>query len=147
VHVLTHKDLHLHPWRLRLLERPSPVDEPVAQQGQWFSAAEWPGLGLPAPVRRLLEVVTLCSEVKFDPAAEVRKESVEFAGGAWGARLDAALAKLADDLRSSPELRAEIDQVKARALEHPDVQAFAGAFWRAFKADLKANATGGAEAS
>lgn len=61
-------------------------------------------------------------------------------------RLDAALAKLADDLRSSPELRAEIDQVKARALEHPDVLAFAGAFWRAFKADLKANATGGAEA-
>ena len=55
VHVLTHKDLHLHPWRLRLVESPSPVDGPAAQQGQWFSAAAWPGLGLPAPVRRLLE--------------------------------------------------------------------------------------------
>ena len=55
VHVLTHKDLHLHPWHLRLVESPAPVDRPAAQQGQWFSAAEWPGLGLPAPVRRLLE--------------------------------------------------------------------------------------------
>ena len=44
-----------NPWRLRLLERPSPVDGPLAQQGQWFSAAAWPALGLPAPVRRLLE--------------------------------------------------------------------------------------------
>jgi A/G-specific adenine glycosylase len=49
VHVLTHKDLHLHPvhavlparWRL--------------DEGGWFGPREWPALGLPAPVRRLLE--------------------------------------------------------------------------------------------
>jgi len=51
VHVLTHKDLHLAPWRvdgeaqaLALSSRP----------GAWFGAAEWPGLGLPAPIRKLL---------------------------------------------------------------------------------------------
>ena len=49
VHVLTHKDLHLHPvvW---VLENPSPIDG----NGRWFSAQAWPALGLPAPVRALL---------------------------------------------------------------------------------------------
>lgn len=50
VHVLTHKDLHLHPVQ---------VDLPRgwgAAEGQWFGAAEWPRVGLPAPVRRLLEL-------------------------------------------------------------------------------------------
>jgi A/G-specific adenine glycosylase len=47
-HVLTHKDLHLHPVRLVL---------PVARKlgrGQWLEADAWPALGLPAPVRKLL---------------------------------------------------------------------------------------------
>jgi A/G-specific adenine glycosylase len=47
-HVLTHKDLHLHPVRLVL---------PSAQalgHGQWLAGDAWPSLGLPAPVRKLL---------------------------------------------------------------------------------------------
>jgi A/G-specific adenine glycosylase len=50
MHVLTHKDLHLHPWLLEL-------DDPQAHwvQGRWVAGSEWPGLGLPAPVRKLLE--------------------------------------------------------------------------------------------
>jgi A/G-specific adenine glycosylase len=50
VHVLTHKDLHLHPVEARL------ADASVGTEGgAWFGAAHWPELGLPAPVRRLLE--------------------------------------------------------------------------------------------
>lgn len=49
VHVLTHKDLHLHPVQAVL----SP--DWRAAEGAWFGAKEWPGLGLPAPVRKFLE--------------------------------------------------------------------------------------------
>jgi len=49
VHVLTHKDLHLHPVQAVL-----PADW-GAGEGAWFGANEWPALGLPAPVRRFLE--------------------------------------------------------------------------------------------
>ena len=49
-HVLTHKDLHLHPVRLLL-----PSNASVNAQGRWFDADQWPGLGLPAPVRVLLQ--------------------------------------------------------------------------------------------
>lgn len=49
VHVLTHKDLHLHPVQAlvqrRALQR---------QEGGWFTPEQWPALGLPAPVRKLL---------------------------------------------------------------------------------------------
>jgi A/G-specific adenine glycosylase len=48
-HVLTHKDLHLHPWRLSL-----PDQSLGWADGQWVSAQQWPALGLPAPVRKLL---------------------------------------------------------------------------------------------
>lgn len=48
VHVLTHKDMHLHPMHLTL-KKPVNLGE-----GAWFSAADWPSLGLPAPVRKLL---------------------------------------------------------------------------------------------
>ncbi len=48
-HVLTHKDLYLHPVRLVL-----PGAALVQEHGQWFDAGQWPRLGLPAPVRRLL---------------------------------------------------------------------------------------------
>ena len=50
VHVLTHKDLHLHPVEARLGVAQAPSGE-----GGWFAAGDWPALGLPAPVRRLLE--------------------------------------------------------------------------------------------
>jgi A/G-specific adenine glycosylase len=48
-HVLTHKDLHLHPVTLKLPKRLA-----MQNEGAWVSAAEWPGLGLPAPIRKLL---------------------------------------------------------------------------------------------
>ncbi len=54
LHVLTHKDLSLSPWRLSLANErmlPSGLNE---KAGQWFAPAAWPALGLPAPVRRLL---------------------------------------------------------------------------------------------
>ena len=52
-HVLTHKDLHLHPVVLAL---PNPVKMGAAMgDGQWVAKANWPMLGLPAPVRKLLE--------------------------------------------------------------------------------------------
>jgi A/G-specific adenine glycosylase len=51
-HVLTHKDLHLHPVELTL---PSPVKLGAAMgEGQWRAESGWPSLGLPAPVRKLL---------------------------------------------------------------------------------------------
>jgi A/G-specific adenine glycosylase len=49
VHVLTHKDLHLHTVSAQLAG-PSLV----GAEGAWFTPAEWPQLGLPAPIRKLL---------------------------------------------------------------------------------------------
>lgn len=49
-HVLTHKDLYLHAWRLPL------PDQSVAwETGRWLGVDAWPHLGLPAPIRRLLQ--------------------------------------------------------------------------------------------
>ena len=46
-HVLTHKDLYLHPiW--------VPWTRAQAPEGQWVSPETWPTLGLPAPVREWL---------------------------------------------------------------------------------------------
>jgi A/G-specific adenine glycosylase len=50
VHVLTHKDLHLHPWQLDIANQQLQWDE-----GRWVSQDAWPALGLPAPIRKLLE--------------------------------------------------------------------------------------------
>ena len=50
VHVLTHKDLHLHPVHI-----PLEAKAQLGIEGAWVSATDWPALGLPAPVRRLLE--------------------------------------------------------------------------------------------
>ncbi|WP_407830497.1 A/G-specific adenine glycosylase [Verminephrobacter eiseniae] len=49
VHVLTHRDLHLHPVLVRgnFVTRPS-------DDGQWLGPDRWPALGLPAPIRKLL---------------------------------------------------------------------------------------------
>ena len=50
-HVLTHRDLHLHPVLV-----PDAGGAGEAGDGAgWFGPAEWPSLGLPAPVRKLLE--------------------------------------------------------------------------------------------
>ena len=49
VHVLTHKDLHLHVAHLSL-----PTTKSLGVTGQWWRAQDWPSLGLPAPVRQLL---------------------------------------------------------------------------------------------
>jgi A/G-specific adenine glycosylase len=48
-HVLTHKDLHLHACRVSL------ASSARLGEGRWVSPDEWPGLGLPAPIRKLLE--------------------------------------------------------------------------------------------
>ena len=47
-HALTHKDLTLHTARVHL---PATARLPIA--GQW--RRDWPDLGLPAPMRRLLQ--------------------------------------------------------------------------------------------
>ncbi len=56
VHVLTHKDLHMAPWVLRVAAKQviAPITQEAHVSGAWFGAAEWPQLGLPAPVRKLL---------------------------------------------------------------------------------------------
>jgi A/G-specific adenine glycosylase len=48
-HVLTHKDLYLHPVVLKLPGCPT-----LALDGQWFDAAQIAKLGLPAPIKKLL---------------------------------------------------------------------------------------------
>ena len=51
-HVLTHKDLHVHPVHLNV---PHAVKlGPAMGDGKWVSAVDWQALGLPAPVRKLL---------------------------------------------------------------------------------------------
>ncbi|KAF1018752.1 MAG: Adenine DNA glycosylase [Paracidovorax wautersii] len=51
LHVLTHKDLHLHPVRL---DWPADAADP-ALAGRWVGAAELANLGLPAPIRKMLD--------------------------------------------------------------------------------------------
>jgi A/G-specific adenine glycosylase len=48
-HVLTHKDLHLHPWMIALSG-----EAPQWEGGRWVAAHELPKVGLPAPIRTLL---------------------------------------------------------------------------------------------
>jgi A/G-specific adenine glycosylase len=50
VHVLTHKDLHLHPVAVVV-----PNGAMREWAGHWFGGDEWRSLGLPSPVRKLLE--------------------------------------------------------------------------------------------
>jgi len=50
-HVLTHKDLHLHPVQVLL---PGGIKPDVS--GAWFGPEQWPRLGLPAPVSKLLRL-------------------------------------------------------------------------------------------
>jgi A/G-specific adenine glycosylase len=53
-HVLTHKDLHLHPVRVAWNEDQQPQ---TCTQGSWMSMQQWHILGLPAPIRKLLDGV------------------------------------------------------------------------------------------
>jgi A/G-specific adenine glycosylase len=55
-HVLTHKDLHLHACRVAMTSKTLLDGGPGKEvgDGRWVSAEEWPGLGLPAPIRKLL---------------------------------------------------------------------------------------------
>ena len=56
VHVLTHKDLHLSPW-IAGFQADQAMPAAMASEAcpaAWFSPAAWPGLGLPAPIRKLL---------------------------------------------------------------------------------------------
>lgn len=48
-HVLTHRDLHLHPVRML-----GPGHLVPTCEGQWVDADVWPTMGLPAPIRTLL---------------------------------------------------------------------------------------------
>nr|WP_238551846.1 A/G-specific adenine glycosylase [Candidatus Symbiobacter mobilis] len=48
-HELTHRTLLLHPVYCRF-----PCRIPLPLEGQWMSATDWPTLGFPAPIRRLL---------------------------------------------------------------------------------------------
>lgn len=50
VHALTHKDLHLNPVRTRVTGKLLAAGD----GGAWFGPGQWSGLGLPAPVRKLL---------------------------------------------------------------------------------------------
>ena len=59
-HVLTHKDLHLSPVIAGFsATQDMPPKSLVVSEEQthasWFAASAWPGLGLPAPIRKLLE--------------------------------------------------------------------------------------------
>ena len=57
-HVLTHKDLHLHPVLLESGEWSQTVrhlSESAAEGSGWFTPKQCADLGLPAPVRKLLE--------------------------------------------------------------------------------------------
>jgi A/G-specific adenine glycosylase len=49
VHMLTHKDLHLHVAQLAL-----PAASIQVGLARWVLAADWPAMGLPAPIRKLL---------------------------------------------------------------------------------------------
>ena len=51
LHVLTHKDLHIHPVRVRVHD----ARAVALEDGAWYAPEAWRALGLPAPVRKLLE--------------------------------------------------------------------------------------------
>ncbi len=56
VHVLTHRDLQLSPWiaGFRASQAMPKAMASALRPGAWFGPGEWPALGLPAPIRKLL---------------------------------------------------------------------------------------------
>jgi A/G-specific adenine glycosylase len=49
LHVLTHRDLHLHPVAVR-----GAFGGSLSDHGEWLEPHQWAGMGLPAPIRKLL---------------------------------------------------------------------------------------------
>lgn len=56
-HVLTHRDLHLHPVLARGAAAPAGALCAEAPQAGWFTPQQWRDIGLPAPVRKLLDAL------------------------------------------------------------------------------------------
>ena len=54
LHVLTHKDLHLHPALVKV-DKAHAAMVSEAAEACWADAAAWAELGLPAPIRKLLD--------------------------------------------------------------------------------------------
>ncbi|CAM8629075.1 MutY A/G-specific DNA glycosylase [Comamonadaceae bacterium] len=54
-HVLTHKDLFMHPAQVECARAATDLIANGLGDGAWFTPAEWAAAGLPAPVRKLLE--------------------------------------------------------------------------------------------
>lgn len=54
LHVLTHKDLHLHPV-LSVMDHAQAAMVSEAGESCWVDASGWAELGLPAPIRKLLD--------------------------------------------------------------------------------------------
>lgn len=52
VHVLTHRDLHIHPL---LIQADSDEMSPPTDDGEWLGPEQWSSVGLPAPIRKLLD--------------------------------------------------------------------------------------------
>ena len=50
LHVLTHRDFHLHPIVVDV-----GADVSLDSSGAWFTREQWAALGLPAPIRKLLD--------------------------------------------------------------------------------------------
>ena len=60
LHVLTHRDFHLHPVLVEVdvaIESAAGADAADAAGGAWFTRAQWADLGLPAPIRKLLDTL------------------------------------------------------------------------------------------
>ena len=68
-HVLTHKNLLLTPWALMLKTDEAMPESMVCKTrpAAWFSQSQWPRLGLPAPIRKLL-----AGNVHDEAASQVR---------------------------------------------------------------------------
>ena len=54
-HVLTHKDLFMHPAQVECARAATDLIANGLGEGTWFPPVEWAAAGLPAPVRKLLE--------------------------------------------------------------------------------------------
>ena len=52
LHVLTHRDLHLHPV---VVDIDAQAGALLDDESAWFSRGQWQSLGLPAPIRKLLD--------------------------------------------------------------------------------------------
>ncbi|MGN1055967.1 MAG: A/G-specific adenine glycosylase [Comamonas sp.] len=57
LHVLTHRDLFLHPVVVDVEAQAPALAATALADGGWYTAAQWPELGLPAPIRKLLQAL------------------------------------------------------------------------------------------